>query len=142
MSDDRRLAELFGTALEPKPMDARARAAFRRAVERRLEARDESRLPWRSALVFATSAAVAAALWLSLRSSAPSEPVEIARETAPVSAPVREEPVTETLEDRSETPVLAAFADPDELLDEADGSEQYLPDDYFVLANLVDELEG
>ena len=141
MNDDRRLVELIGDHSKPKPMSRAEQVAFRVAVEERLER--PSAPPWRAGLALAATAAMAAAIWLASGPSPANTPVEVVREEVPARAPERvpQAPRPDAVAPEAEDDPYLAFADPDEALELTDASE-YLPDDYFVLAGLVDELEG
>lgn len=141
MNDDRRLVEMIDEHSKPKPMSRGQQVAFRIAVEERLER--PSAMPWRAGLALAATAAMAAAIWLSSGPSPVNAPVEVVREEVPAAAPERvpQAPSDDALAPETEDETYLAFADPDEALELTDASE-YLPDDYFVLAGLVDELEG
>jgi hypothetical protein len=110
-TDDRDLVEAIDRSFRPEPMDPIRAAAFRRRLEERL-----ARRPLASRLRFPAVAATAAvatamAVWLAL-------PLE---------------PRTTNGEENG----LSAFVDPDAT---ADRSDDYLPEDYVVLASLL-ELE-
>jgi hypothetical protein len=144
MSDDRHLLELIDEHSQPKPMSRAQQVAFRHAVEERLERR--SAMPWRTGLALAATAAMAAAIWLASGPSPANAPVEVVREQVP-AAPLengRAQEATEIargpeVEETKEARFLASFADPDEALEIDD---DYLPDDYMVLASMVDELDA
>ena len=137
MSDDRRLVELIDKHSQPKPMSRGEQVAFRVAVEERLE--QPSPLRWRAGLALAATAAIAAAIWLGSGPSPANAPVEIAREAVPAAPPETVAAAPE-VDDMEEAPFLASFADPDEALEVDD--DDSLPDDYMVLASMVDELDA
>lgn len=124
--EDRRLIDAISGNLRPQPMDATRRAVFRRKLEERIERRAHA--PWLAGLALAATAAAAAVLWISwlAMSQAPGpEPVEVA---APVESATQDE----------EVPVLHAFVEPEAYGDENSEPQGYLPDDYLVLASLLD----
>ena len=141
MNDDRRLVELIDEHSQPKPMSRSQQVAFRVAVEDRLER--PGAMPWRAGLALAATAAIAAAIWLANGPSPADAPVEVVREEVPAVAPERvpQPPSDDAVAPETEDDTYLAFADPDEALELSDASE-YLPDDYFVLAGLVEDLEG
>lgn len=112
---DRRMIRAIDAALRPPAFDRARELAFARALAQRLERRASVRR-W-TAPVLATAAAALAALWLGWPSArAP----QLEQETA--------------LEDAA----LYAFIDPD--AESAEGeTPTYLPDDYRLLAQLVDD---
>lgn len=114
MSDDRRLIESLRAAFRPDPMTPERAAAFRKALEARIERRARSR---RLALpALATAAVAAGALWLALPATNPAGPAA------------------------SATPAEAdAFVDPDALASELAQRSDYLPVDYQELALLLED---
>jgi len=114
MSDDRRLIESLRAEFRPDPMSPARAAAFRRALEERIERRARSR---RFALPALASAAVAAAaLWLAL----------------PAATPIERAATASSAE-------ADAFVDPDALASELAQRPDYLPVDYQELALLLED---
>jgi len=115
--EDRRLIETIAQDYRPEPMDATRQAVFRRRLEERLAGR--ARFPWRAALAVAATAA-AAVLWFTLPHGG--QP-DVSRNASA---------------ERAEAPLLFAFVDPDGDDPERLQPKEFLPDDYAVLANVLD----
>jgi hypothetical protein len=114
MSDDRRLIESLRAEFRPDPMSPERAAAFRRRLEERIEPRARAR---RFALpAFAAAAVAAAALWLALPATTPTEPAALATSAE-----------------------ADAFVDPDALASELAQRSDYLPVDYQELALLLED---
>jgi hypothetical protein len=110
-ADERRWIDALGEAFRPEPMERARASAFRRALEERIERR---RRRMRVGAPLLALASGAAALWLYVAAPAPvAEPVAGAS--------------------------LYAFADPDSASADLAPPEGYLPDDYRLLASLIDE---
>jgi hypothetical protein len=109
--EERRWIDALGAAFRPEPMDRRRAGAFQRQLDARLERR---RLWVRGAVPALALASGAAALWLYVAASAP------APETGASAS-------------------LYAFADPDAVAADLVEPEAYLPDDYRLLASLMEE---
>ena len=112
--EDLRLARAIGAAFEPESMDARRRLAFRRGIDERIASRQRSARTATLGLV--ASAAVATLLWIVVPRSTTPPPVVDSSATASLAS------VLSTIEDA----------------DDAGAPEDYLPDDYVVLASYFD----
>lgn len=113
MSDDRGWIESLRAGFRPEPMSPERAAAFRRALERRIQRRARAR---RFALPALAAASAAAALWLAIREPAPEPPASIAGSAE-----------------------AWAFLDPDALASELAQRSDYLPADYQQLALLLED---
>lgn len=114
MSDDRRWLEALRDGFRPEPMSPARAAAFRRALDERIERRSAAR---RFALPALAGAAITAlALWLAWPVTTAIEP-----DTAVTSAE------------------LEAYVDPDAFASELAERGEYLPADYQGLALLLDD---
>jgi len=109
--EDRRWVDALGEAFRPEPMDLGRARAFQRQLDARLQRRRRLILAAGPALALATGAA---ALWLYVRAQPPA-----------VAEPA--------------APALYAFADPDAVAADLVEPEAYLPDDYQVLASLLED---
>lgn len=115
--EDRIWIERIERELRPEPMDARRALAFRRELEERLARRDARRRVAWPTLVTATAAA-ALALWL-VRPSDPT-PNGVGGDSTGLAA-------------------VDSFVDPDAASGELGAVEEYLPGDYLLLADLLDD---
>jgi hypothetical protein len=118
--EDRRLVDTIAQGLRPEPMDPARRAAFRRALDRRLERRMRTRRG--VALAALASGAAAWLVWLAKPTGSP-EP----RTATPQSAAAPAQPS-----------MLLAFVAPDEYSDERVEPDAYLPREYAALAHLLE----
>jgi hypothetical protein len=91
--------------------------------------------------VFAVSAAAALVVWLGTSPLPTEPPAEIAREET-ISPATSVTAFTAEEEEDADVALLVAYSDPDEITEEVVEPADYLPDDYFVLASLVEELDG
>jgi hypothetical protein len=113
---DRALVDAIRADFQPEPLSPARAAAMRMDLERRLERRALAR---RFAAPVLATAALAAALWLTLPAAAPTPSA------------------TDTPATGAE---LDAYLDPDAFASELADDEDYLPADYQLLALLVDDL--
>ena len=117
--EDRQLIEAIANDYQPMPMDAVRQAVFRRRLEERLERR--ARIPWRAAFAGGAMLATAAAvLWLTTLPGESPEAVRVA------SVP------------QEEAPLLYAFVDPDDYGGDRLEAQDFLPDDYVALADVLE----
>jgi hypothetical protein len=112
---ERSVIDLIKDEYRPGPMSSVHQAAFRQRLTQRLAQRRQVR--W--AVGFATAAAGAAALFLLVLPPAP-----------PVSEP-------EATANIAEAPVLYAYVDPE--VYSPDDAQDYLPAEYRLIANVLDE---
>lgn len=126
---DERWIALVSRTLEPSGMDATRARAFQARIRERLERGESpSRL---GALAVAVTAAVAWIFWFA------ASPMEVAR---PVSVAGQQQTVP--LERREGSPVVAFAESAAEVYDLGApdvAPEEYLPDDYLVLAGMFTE---
>jgi hypothetical protein len=121
-TDDRHLIDRIAAGLRPAPLDAVRQVQFRVGVEERLE---RGSFAWWPGAVLVLAAAALAVVWLSapaLREAPPAEVAGIERSSAP----------------DPDAPVLDALLDPDAAGVEETPPEEYLPQDYLVLASYLD----
>lgn len=111
--DERRWLDALGEAFRPEPLDRARESAFRRALAERMERRRRRIRVGAPLLALASSAA---ALWLYVAA-----PATVAEPSATAAAS------------------LYAFADPDSAFADLAPAEGYLPDDYRMLASLIDD---
>jgi hypothetical protein len=114
-AEDARMIAAIDAGLRPEPMSPARRAAFRAALDERIE---RSANPWRW-LAPALAATAAVTLWLARPVATPTETVALA------------DPVAADAE-------LQALMDYDAVATELLGSSTYLPDDYRALALLIE----
>jgi len=112
---DRALVDAIRADFQPEPLSPARAAAMRMELERRIERRAYAR---RFATPALATAALVAALWLTLPAASPIPPAP----ATPVSGAE-----------------LDAYVDPDEFASELAERDDYLPADYQVLALLVDD---
>lgn len=111
---ERRWVDELGRAFRPEPMDRGRASAFQRRLETKLERR---RLLLRTAAPALALATGAAALWLYVSAQTP------AAEQGALAS-------------------LYAFADPDEVAADLVEPQGYLPDEYRMLASLIEDEAG
>lgn len=121
-SEERRLIDAIAEGLRPEPMGPARQAAFRRALEARLERR---RFASRWIALGAAATAAAAVSALLLLSRAPERPARRA------AVPAEEKPLEQNVS------MYDALVASGEYGGEGPDPRAYLPDDYLVLATLV-----